>query len=386
MTERDYYELLGVSRNATAAELKKAYRRLAVKYHPDKNQGDSRAEERFKEVSIAYEVLSSPRKREIYDRFGHEGLKGRGFSSHNPMDIFQEFFGGGFGGGIFGDLFGFGRSGGRRRPRGRDVDYELEISLAEAAFGVEKKIKIFKQSACSRCGGSGAEPGTETSTCSRCGGRGQVRESRRTILGMVTTETTCSQCRGEGKIVTDPCRDCTGRGTVEKEVEVSVKIPPGVDDGSILRHRGGGEAAPRNGTPGDLNVYIRVASHPLFRRSGIDIHCRVPVSFSLAALGGEIEVPTLDGPRKLKIPPGTQSGQHFRMHGTGVHNLHGPGRGDQHIEIIVEIPTRLNRKQRKILSSLDGALTDKNSPIAKGFKEKFLEFLNRHKIGSEEKN
>lgn len=383
MTERDYYEVLGVGRSAGPAELKKAYRRLAVKFHPDKNPGDSGAEERFKEISTAYEVLSSPRKREIYDRFGHEGLKGRGFSTHNPMDIFQEFFGGGFGGGIFGDIFGFGRRGSRARPRGRDVDYELEITLEEAAFGAEKKIKIFKQVACSSCRGSGAEPGTESKTCSRCGGRGQIRENRRTILGVVTTERTCPECRGEGKIISDPCRDCRGRGTVEKETEVSVKIPPGIDEGAILRHRGGGEAAPRNGPAGDLNVFIRVSPHPLFRRSGVDIYCEVPICFSLAALGGEIEVPTLDGPRKLKIPPGTQSGQRFRLQGAGVHNLHGPGRGDQHVAISVEIPTRLSRKQRNLLSSLEESLTEKNRPLARGFKEKFLAFLDRHGLGAE---
>lgn len=380
MTDRDYYEVLGVGRTATAAEIKKAYRRLAVKYHPDKNPGDSKAEELFKEVSTAYEVLSNPRKREIYDRFGKEGLRGRGFAAHNPMDIFQEFFGGGFGGGIFGDMFGFGRRREAGPARGRDVDYKLEISLAEAAFGTEKKITVFKQDACPRCGGSGAEPGTSPETCSRCRGRGRVQETRRTLLGIFTTESVCPECGGEGKTISSPCKKCRGRGTVESEKQVTLKIPAGVDDGSVLRHRGGGEAGPRNGPAGDLNVYLRVTPHPLFQRSGDDIYCEVPVSFPVAALGAEIKVPTLDGPHALKIPPGTQSGQQFRMRGLGVPHLHGTGRGDENVRVTVEVPARLTRKQKELLKELDGTMNDRNSPLCLGFKEKFEKFMERYGI------
>ncbi len=377
MSKRDYYQVLGVGRDAQAAEIKKAYRRLAVQYHPDKNPGNPEAEERFKEVAEAFEVLSDPRRREVYDAYGHEGLKGRGFGFHDPADIFQQFMGAAFGGGgIFGDIFGFG--GGRSRPSaGPSIEYQMEISLEEAAFGAEKKITIFRRESCSRCGGRGAEPGSELETCRRCRGAGRIRQARRTLLGTFATESACPECGGEGRIVKDPCRDCRGRGTVEKEREVTVRIPAGVGDGSILRQRGGGEAGPRSGTPGDLVIYLRVPEHPIFTRSGDDVLCAATVGFPLAALGGEIKIPTLDGETTLKIPPGTQSGEVFKLRGGGIPHLHGSGRGDERVTVTVEVPSRLSKKQKELLRRFEETYSDRNRPLHKGFLEKFQEFMDK---------
>ncbi len=377
MSKRDYYQVLGVGRDAAAAEVKKAYRRLAVQYHPDKNPGNPEAEERFKEVAEAFEVLSDPRRREVYDAYGHEGLKGRGFGFHDPADIFQQFMGAAFGGGgIFGDIFGFG--GGRSRPSaGPSIEYQMEISLEEAAFGAEKKINIFRRESCPRCRGRGAEPGTDLETCRRCRGAGRIRQARRTLLGTFATESACPDCGGEGEIVKDPCRECRGQGTVEKEREVTVRVPAGVGDGSILRQRGGGEAGPRSGAPGDLVIYLRVPEHPIFTRSGDDIFCTVTVGFPLAALGGEIKVPTLDGETALKIPPGTQSGEVFRLRGKGIPHLHGSGRGDEQVTVNVEVPSRLNKKQKELLRQFEESYSDRNRPLHKGFLEKFQDFLDK---------
>lgn len=374
MSRRDYYIVLGVSRNASPAEIKKTYRRLAVKYHPDKNAGDPEAEEKFKEVSAAYEVLSDPRKREIYDRFGHEGLKGMGFGFHNPLDIFQEFFGGG----IFGDIFGFGGHERSRPVRGANIDYEMDITLEEAAFGVERKIKIYRREQCPRCNGEGAEPGTDRTSCPQCGGSGRLREAKRTIFGVIASENVCHACQGEGSVAGEPCRECQARRTVERQREVTVKIPPGVDNGAVLRQRGGGEAGARNGPPGDLNIYLQVKPHSFFRRSGDDLFCEVPITFPLAALGGEATVPTLNGSTVLKIPPGTQSGQIFRLRGLGVARLHGSGQGDEHVQVTVEIPTRLTGEQKELLRRLDGTLSDKNKPLHQNFAQKLNQFLGRH--------
>lgn len=380
MSKRDYYQVLGVGRDAGAAEIKKAYRRLAVQYHPDKNPGDPEAEGRFKEVAEAFEVLSDPRKREIYDAYGHEGLKGRGFGFHDPSDIFQQFMGAAFGGGIFGDIFGFG--GGRSRPAaGPSIEYELEIGLEEAAGGVEKKINIFRREVCSRCRGEGAEPGSERETCGRCRGAGRVRQARRTLLGTFATESVCPDCGGEGKIVKVPCRECRGQGTVEREREVAVRIPAGVGDGSILRQRGGGESGPRSVSPGDLVIYLKVRQHPIFTRSGDDILCEVTVGFPLAALGGEIRVPTLEGEAGLKIPPGTQSGEVFQLRGLGIPHLHGSGRGDEQITVKVEVPARLSRKQKELLRQFEETYSDKNRPLHKGFLDRFQEFLGKISSG-----
>jgi molecular chaperone DnaJ len=377
MSKRDYYQVLGVGRGAPAPEIKKAYRRLAVQYHPDKNPGDPESEERFKEVAEAFEVLSDPRKREIYDAYGHEGLKGRGFGFHDPADIFQQFMGAAFGGGIFGDIFGFG-GGGRSRPAaGPSIEYELEISLEEAAAGAEKKIKIFRRETCPRCRGERAEPGSARETCRRCQGTGRIRQARRTLLGTFATESVCPDCGGEGRIIQVPCRECRGQGTVEREREVAVRIPAGVGDGSILRQRGGGESGPGSSFPGDLVIYLRVRQHPIFTRSGDDILCAVTIGFPLAALGGEIKVPTLEGETGLKIPPGTQSGEVFKLRGLGISHLHGSGRGDAQVTVTVEVPTRLNKKQKELLRQLEGTYSDKNRPLHKGFLDRFQEFLGK---------
>ncbi len=378
MSKRDYYQVLGIARTADAAEIKKAYRRLAVQYHPDKNPDDPAAEGQFKEVAEAFEVLSDPRKREVYDTYGHEGLKGRGFGFHDPADIFQQFMGAAFGGGgIFGDIFGFG-GGGRSRPAaGPSIEYEMEISLEEAAAGAEKKIKIFRRETCPRCRGEGAEPGSEREVCSRCRGAGRIRQARRTLLGTFATESVCPDCRGEGRIIKEPCRDCRGQGTVEREREVTVRIPAGVGDGSILRQRGGGETTPRAAGPGDLIIYLRVLEHPIFTRSGDDILCSATVGFPLAALGGEIKVPTLEGETTLKIPPGTQSGEVFRLRHLGIPHLHGSGRGDELATVTVEVPSRLNKKQKELLRQFEETYSDKNRPLHKSFLEKFQEFLGK---------
>ncbi len=383
MSKRDYYEVLGVSRQATEIEIKKAYRRLAVEYHPDKNPGNADAEERFKEVAEAFEALSDPRKRELYDAYGHDGLRRGGFGFHDPVDIFQQFMGAAFGGGIFGDIFGFGGHARRGPEAGANVEYEMEISLEEAAAGVEKKISIFRRERCPRCKGEGAEPGTDRTVCDRCRGSGKIRQSRNTLLGTFTTESYCSACGGEGSIATEPCSECQGQRTVEREREVTVKIPPGVDDGSILRQRGGGESGPRNGPAGDLIIYIRLLPHPIFQRSGDDILCELPISFPLAALGGETRIPTLVGDTGLKIPPGTQSGQVFRLRGKGIPHLHGTGRGDEQIAVTVEIPTRLNREQRDLLRRLEESFSDKNRPLHKSFSDKAHDFLNKHGLGKQ---
>ncbi len=379
MSKRDYYRVLGVERSADPGEIKKAYRRLAVQYHPDKNPGDRDSEERFKEVAEAFEVLSDPRKREIYDAYGHEGLKGRGFGFHDPSDIFQQFMGAAFGGGIFGDIFGFG-AGPSRSSAGPSIEYELEISLEEAAAGAKKTIEIFRREVCPRCRGEGAEPGSKRETCPRCRGAGRIRQARRTLLGTFATESPCPDCGGSGRIIKVPCRECRGQGTVEKEREITVRIPAGVGDGSILRQRGGGESGPSSRTPGDLVIYLRVREHPIFTRSGDDILCQVTVGFPLAAVGGEIKVPTLEGETVLKIPPGTQSGEVFKLKGLGVAHLHGSGRGDEQVNVRVEVPTRLNKKQKELLRQFDETYSDRNRPLHKGFLEKFQEFLS--KIGS----
>jgi len=378
---RDYYEILGVSRQADAGEIKKAYRRLAIEYHPDKNPGDLESEAKFKELAEAFEVLSDTRKRQVYDQFGHDGLKGRGFGFHDPGDIFQQFMGAAFGGGIFGDIFGFnGRNGSGPVP-GAGINYEMELTLEEAAFGVEKKINIFRRESCPHCDGEGAEPGTDRTECGTCHGAGRIRQARRTLLGTFATEAVCPTCQGEGSIINEPCRECNGSRSVEKEREVTVKIPPGVDDGSILRMPGGGEVGPRNGPPGDLNIYLRVQAHSVFKRSGDDIYCEVPISFPLAALGGEIRVPILKGHTELKIPPGTQNGESFRLRGEGVSHLRGSGRGDEHVRVVVEVPTRLNKDQRELLNRLEESFSDRNRPLHRSFSEKFHAFLHKHGLG-----
>lgn len=347
MTKRCYYEILSVSRNATEEEIKKSYRRLAMQYHPDRNPGNREAEERFKEAAEAYEVLSDPQKREIYNQYGHEGLSSSGFQGFSGFeDIFSSF------GDIFGDIFGFsnGRGRGRTSARaGADLRYDLQISFMEAAFGLNKDIEIEKLARCHECGGSGSAPGTSPEVCPRCRGRGQVTQSS----GFFSISSICPNCRGQGQIITQPCRNCRGGGREKIKKTAQIKIPAGVETGSRLRLRGEGEQGEYGGPNGDLYIFIHVQEHEFFQRSDDDIICRVPISFVQAALGDSIEVPTLTGTEKLKIPRGTQGGKIFRLKGKGIAHLRGFGRGDQIIETVVTIPTNLNRRQEEILKEFD---------------------------------
>ncbi|MGI6552096.1 MAG: molecular chaperone DnaJ [Bacillota bacterium] len=368
MAKRDYYEILGVSRDASQEEIKKAYRKLARKYHPDVNPGDKTAEEKFKEVTEAYEVLVDEEKRANYDRFGHAAAGGGGFEGGfgdfgGFGDIFDMFFGGGFGGG----------TAARRPQKGADLRFNLSISFEEAAFGAEKDITIPRTENCSTCDGSGAEPGTYPSNCSVCGGTGQVRMSQNTPLGMFQTIKTCHTCQGTGKVVTTPCRTCQGRGKVRRNRTIHLHIPAGVDTGSRLRVAGEGEAGSYGGPPGDLYVFIQVRPHQHFQRHNDDVIYELPVSIVQAALGAEIEVPTLDGPVKLKIPEGTQGGTSFRIKGKGIKKLHGFGRGDQHVKVVVVTPTGLNEKQKQLLREFGQTLGKSNFQKDKGLFEKMKE-------------
>jgi molecular chaperone DnaJ len=351
MTKRDYYEILGVAKTATEEEIKKSYRKIAMQCHPDKNPGNKQAEERFKEAAEAYEVLSDRQKREIYDHYGHAGLSNTGFQGFSGFDdIFSNF------GDIFEDVFGFGQGRGRGRSRsqaraGADLRYDLKISFLEAAFGVTKMIDLEKLHTCSACDGTGAAPGTAPSTCPTCHGRGQVVQSS----GFFTISSTCPHCHGQGKFITKPCGTCRGTGKERKLKKVELKIPAGVETGSRLRLRGEGEAGEMGGPSGDLYVFLQVEEHEFFVREQDDIICRVPISFVQAALGATIEVPTLKEPEKIKIPRGTQNGQLFRLKGKGFPHVRGYGRGDQIIEVHVQIPTSLTRKQEELLREFEKA-------------------------------
>jgi len=376
MAKRDYYEILGVSRSAAGEEIKRSYRRLALKFHPDRNPGDRQAEASFKEVSEAYEILSNPDRRRLYDQFGHEGLKGRGFGFHDPADIFRDFFEG-LGGSIFGDFFGMGSARAAGPVRGRDVDYRLEMSLEEAAFGFRKKIEYFRRGTCSRCGGGGSEPGREPELCSACGGSGRVRQARQSLFGTIATEVPCARCGGRGRILRDPCRDCRGEGTVEENVEMNIEIPPGVSDGLILRKQGAGEAGLRGGGAGALNLHISVRRHEVFERRGDDIHCDFAVPFTLAALGGAVPVPTLKGEAELKVPPGTQGGEEIRLKGKGIPHLHGSGRGDEIVRVVVETPVNLSSRQKDILRRFAESLERHNSPSGPGLFQRLRRLVRR---------
>jgi molecular chaperone DnaJ len=362
--KRDYYETLGVAKDASQDDLKKAYRKLAMQYHPDRNPGDKGAEERFKEVSESYEVLSDPNKRRTYDQFGHAGLEGPGpgFGGFRHVDLDEALrpFSGVFGGGIFDGLFGdvFGRRSSRRGSRGSDLRYDLSITFDEAAAGTQKKITVPKQDLCSTCGGSGAKPGTSSKTCPQCQGAGQIRS----VQGFFSVQRTCNLCGGMGEVVSEPCGECAGSGRERKKKTLSVKIPAGIEQGDTLRVSGEGEAGERGGPPGNLYVVIDVQPHPIFDRYGDDILCEVPITFSTAALGDEIEVPTLDGKVKLKIPPGTAGGQIFRLKGKGIPNRRGYGRGDEHVRVIVETPKKLSKQQRQLLKELSSLSGDKEYP------------------------
>ena len=346
MEEKDYYKILGLSRDATEDEIKKNYRKIAMQYHPDRNPGNKEAEEKFKVASEAYEVLRDPEKREIYNRYGMEGLKGTGFTGFRGFDdIFSAF------GDVFEDFFGFGTTH-RRRTRARpgaDLRYDLRISFYDAAFGKESEIEIPKNVTCDACNGTGAKPGTYPTQCPNCKGTGQVTRSQ----GFFTISTTCGQCRGEGSIISHPCKECRGHGKVKKTKKIQMKIPPGVDTGSKLRIRSEGEEGQRGGLPGDLFVFIYVEPHDFFSREGDDIICRIPISFPQAALGTEIEVPTLNGKKSLKIPKGTESGEIFRIKGEGFPRIRGYGRGDEMVQVIVKTPKNLTKRQEELLREFE---------------------------------
>ena len=371
--KRDYYEVLGVQRNVSEEEVKRAYRKLAVKFHPDKNPDDPHAEEKFKEIGEAYDVLMDPDKRAAYDRFGHaafaKGTAARG-AFHDPFDIFREVFGGA-GGGIFETFFGGVGTRGEDRQRGSDLRYDMQIKLEEAAFGVEKEIEIQKLDTCDKCQGSGAEPGSRTINCPACGGRGQVISSR----GFFQVSQTCPRCRGAGQIIERPCRQCQGEGRLEKMSRIMLKVPAGIADGSRLRSSRNGEAGTRGGPHGDLYVVIHIKEHKIFQREDDNLYCEVPIPFSSAALGGEVDVPTLEGKAHLKVPTGTQSGQIFKLRGKGIVNVNGRERGDLLARLIVEVPTRLNAEQRQKLEEFAALCGEENTPMRKSFFERAKEFF-----------
>ncbi len=344
MVKRDYYEVLGIPRNSKEEEIKKAYRQMALHYHPDRNPGNKEAEEKFKEASEAYEVLRDPEKRRLYDQFGHDGLKGVGFRGFADFeDIFSNFSD------IFDDFFGFR---GRRRKtyarRGSDLRYDLSISFRDAAFGTEKEVTIEKTETCEMCRGTAVAPGESKKTCPTCGGKGQIAHTQ----GFLTISSTCTRCHGEGAIITHPCKQCKGKGVVTKPKRLKVKIPAGVETGIRLKLNGEGEAGERGGPPGDLYVVLHVEPDPFFERQGNDIFCQIPISFTQAALGTTIEVPTLNGHETITIPPGTQTGQIFTLKGVGIPYLHGRGKGDEMVQVIVKTPTKLNKRQVKLFEEL----------------------------------
>jgi len=370
MAKRDYYEILGVARNASAEEIKKAYRKMAVKYHPDKNPGDKEAEEKFKELGEAYEALSDPQRRAAYDQYGHAAFDARARAGagarstggfHDPFEIFREVFGGG--GSIFEDLFGGERSDPTGPQRGADLRYDLEISFEEATLGCEKQISLSKLEACDSCSGSGAETGSSRKTCPTCRGRGQVVSSR----GIFSVAQTCPHCEGSGRIIEKPCRSCQGAGRREKVSKITIRIPPGVDTGSRLRSAGNGEAGLRGGPAGNLYVILHVRPHEIFERDGDDLICDVPISFVQAALGSELEIPTLDGKAFIKVPPGTQSGTVFRLKGRGVRNVQGYGTGDLHVRVTVEVPNHLNASQRAKLEEFAALCDEDVNPRSRSF-------------------
>lgn len=373
MSKRDYYEVLGLNRDAEEGDLKKAYRRLAMKYHPDRNPDDPEAEEKFKEASEAYEILTDPEKRQAYDQFGHAGFDpsqggmGGGFNFEgNFGDIFGD---------VFGDIFSGSRGGrgGNGVGRGSDLRYNLNLSLEQAVSGDTIEVRIPVLTHCDDCDGSGAAPGTSPQTCPECQGAGQIRVSQ----GFFSLQQTCPRCRGQGRIVTDPCRTCGGAGRSEQRKTLSVKIPAGVDTGDRIRLTGEGEAGINGGPPGDLYVQVEVNDHPIFVRDGRHLYCEVPISFADAALGGELEVPTLDGRVKLKIPAETQTGKVFRLRGKGVTQVRGGGVGDLLCKVVVETPIKLTDKQKELLKEFKASLgdSDRHSPKEKSWFDGVRDFF-----------
>ena len=373
MAKRDYYEVLGVNRDAADDDIKKAYRKLAMKHHPDRNPDNKDAEEKFKEAKEAYEILSDAQKRGAYDRYGHAGVDpsagagpgGQGFDGF--ADAFSD---------IFGDLFGGAGARGRANVyRGADLRYNLEISLEEAARGADKTIRIPTVEECDTCHGSGAKPGTQPKPCPTCGGAGQVRIQQ----GFFSIQQTCPKCHGTGRIVPDPCRDCGGAGRVKKQKTHEGKIPAGIDEGMRLRHAGHGEPGVNGGPAGDLYVEIHIRAHPVFQRDHDDLHCEMPISFTTAALGGEIEIPTLEGMARLKIPAETQSGKVFRLRGKGIRNVRSQGHGDLMCHVVVETPVHLTERQKELLREFEEVSSgdaDRHNPKAKSWMDKVKDFFN----------
>jgi molecular chaperone DnaJ len=381
--KRDYYEILGLKKGASDDEIKKAFRTQAKKYHPDLNPDNPEAEVKFKEVNEANEVLSDPQKRQKYDSFGHAGVDpsygGGGAGGFSGFGGFGGFDGGGIDlGDVFDSLFG---GGGARRsdpnaPRqGADISINLDISFMEACKGVNHEIEINRLEPCDTCNGSGAKPGTTPKTCSECSGSGRVRFQQRTLFGMTQSTRPCGRCNGKGKIIETPCGTCSGQGRVQKKKKITVSVPAGIDDGQILCVRGEGQAGTNSGIRGDLNARISVRRDPVFIRDGFNIHIEVPLTYSQAALGAEVEIPTIDGPVKLTVPEGTQPDTTFRLKGKGIQRLRRDGRGDEMVTVIVEVPKNLNKQQKDLLRQLENALTDKNfakresffSRLKKGF-------------------
>ena len=382
--KRDYYEVLGVPKGATADEMKKAYRKLAVQYHPDKNPGDKTAEDKFKEVGEAYDVLSDEDKRAAYDRYGHQAFSGGmggggggGGGFHDPFDIFREAFGGGGGGGgIFEQFFGGGGGGGRRRSstgpaRGSDLRVGLEITLEEAASGTEKDVDIERLISCKTCEGSGSSSGAGKKQCRTCGGVGQVISSR----GFFQIQQTCPDCDGAGEIVSDPCKVCRGAGRQKDRSRIRLKVPAGIEEGTQLRSTGNGDQGMRGGPTGDLYVLIQVKAHDVFERDGNDLHCEMPLSFTTAALGGELEVPTLNGKTTVKVPQGTQNGTTFRLRGKGMKVLGRDQYGELYVHVQIAVPNKLTTDQREKLVEFGKALGENNSPLHETFLEKAKKFF-----------
>lgn len=386
-SKRDYYEMLGIQKGASADEIKKAYRKQAIKFHPDKNPDNPKAEEQFKEIGEAFEILSNDQKRAAYDQYGHAAFaKGRGGGGggggfggggfHDPFDVFREVFGGGGGGGsIFDDLFGGG--GGRaeqRGPRrGSDLRYDLEIDFRDAVLGCEKEVTISKLDKCSQCDGSGGESGAKVASCSTCGGRGQIVRSR----GIFSVAQTCPDCDGAGQQIDKPCRQCRGAGRKEAKSTIKLKIPAGVDTGARLRSSGNGEAGALGGPAGDLYVVLHVGEHEVFTRDGDNLICEVPITFPQAAMGADIPVPTVTGRTKVRIPAGTQGGTVFRVKGKGVKNVQGYGTGDLMVRVVVEIPKKLNLQQRAKLEDFASACDESVHPRSAGFISKAKDFFTR---------
>ena len=375
MAKRDYYEVLGVPKNASDEDIKKAYRKLAMKYHPDRNQGDADAEVKFKEAKEAYEMLSDAEKRGAYDQFGHAGVDPNmrgGPGGAQGFGGFADAFGD-----IFGDIFGQARrqqGGGRQVYRGNDLSYAMEMTLEEAAEGKEAQIRIPSWDECNTCHGTGAKPGTSAKTCGTCQGSGSVQMRQ----GFFSVQQTCPHCRGSGKIIPEPCTTCHGQGKVKQQKTLEVKIPAGIDSGMRIRSTGNGEPGTNGGPPGDLYIEIRIKKHDIFERDGDDLHCAVPISFTTAALGGEIHVPTLQGEAAIDLPEGTQTGKQFRLRGKGIKGVRSSFPGDLYCHITVETPVKLTEHQRKLLKELDESLKkggNKHSPNEEGWAEKLRSFF-----------